>query len=402
MIAQVKQLLRGDLKYLAFGGIISHMGDRVYWIGLSWLVLELTGSESAVGSVYAISSLPILLFGVFGGVVADMWNRRTIMLVADGLRALVVLMIPFMMLKGTMDLNVIYILTFILSVGTAFFDPARDAMIPDMVRKEHLLAANSLAQLSFHLALLLGSTVVALVLKFTGLESLFYVDSGTFLVSFVAIWMIRYGSKASEAGPKVTAVGHLRDVIRLVMKDRRLRFLLILTSANNFFIMGPALVGTPVFVKFLLKGGAGDYALSQAALGAGMLAGLVLVNVAGRNIGKGRLLLSGMMFDGLTHAVLYFCNSTLGLSLVIGFHAIGIPFIMVPRAALLQEWVEPEMRGRVFGLLGTAVVGTTAISCFVTGYIAEGVPINIVFAVFGTCAALCSVLGWLHTRLRDS
>lgn len=199
-----------------------------------------------------------------------------------------------------------------------------------------------------------------------------------------------------------SAAAHLREVVRYLIKARRLRFLLILTAINNFFIMGPAIVGTPVFVKEILQRDVTHYAWTQSALGLGMIVGAVLVNVAARSLGKGKLLLFGMLFDGLTHAVLYYCETTLCLASVVAFHALGIPFIIVSRTAMIQEWVPTGMQGRIFGLVGMAVVGSTAVSCGAVGVLAESIPVNLIFGVFGTCATLCGVVGLCYSKLRES
>jgi MFS family permease len=400
--ALVKWSSDRGLNCLFAGQLVSQMGDSMYMIGLMWLVLDLTGSKAAMGTVATLSYLPVLVFGLFGGIVADLYNRRRIMLAADALRALVVLVLPIAMLYGTINLWTIYAVTFALAMGIAFFNPARDAIIPELVPQDRLVRGNSMIQSSHYAAMLLGPALAAALLSVVSLRSLFAIDAATFAVSFIAIFMIRYRPVANHEHARLTATRHFGEVVCVVMKDNRLRFLLVLTSVNNFFIMGPAIVGTPVFIKELLRGDAKDYALVESALGLGMVVGVVLINYTNRLIGKGKLLLLGMIFDGLTHALLYFCGSMEGMVALIALHAIGIPFIVVSRTALVQEWVPSGMRGRIFGLVGMAVVGTTSISTGVVGILAESVPVNTIFCIFGICAALCGAAGWCYLQLRDS
>ena len=129
--------------------------------------------------------------------------------------------------------------------------------------------------------------------------------------------------------------------------------------------------------------------------------GAILINLVAKRTGKGKLLLLGMLFDGVTYAVLYFCGSLPLMGVLIAFHALGIPFIVVSRTALIQEWVPAEMQGRVFALVGMAVVGTTAISCGAVGVLSEYVPVNVIFGVFGTVATLCGVVGAFYGKLRE-
>jgi len=396
------KLFNRNLTCLFVGQLVSQMGDTMYLIALMWLVLELTGSKAAMGTVAALSHLPVLLFGLPGGVVADLCDRRKVMIAADAMRAVAVLAIPLAIVAGTANLWIVYAVTVALALGMTFFNPARDAMVPELVPHKELIRANTLVQATHYAAMLLGPAVAAALIGMLGLTALFAIDSATFVVSLLAIVLIRYTPPPGRHAGRPSAALHIREVLVAVLQDKRLRYLLLLTTINNFFIMGPAIVGTPVFVREILLGNATDYALTGSALGLGMVLGSLLIHLAGHRLGKGRLLLLGMMFDGLTYAVLYFCGSLAGLMALIAFHALGIPFIMVSRTALIQEWVAPDMRGRVFSLVSMAVVGTTAVSCGVVGILAERFPANEIFCVFGTCATACGLVGWGYRGLRES
>ena len=393
---------RSGIKFLFTGQVISQMGDSIYMMALMWLVLKLTGSKTAMGTVAALSYLPVLLFGLFGGVAADLYDRRKLMMAADVLRALAVLIIPITMMQGTVNLWVIYGATFTLAMGSTFFNPARDAIVPELVPQSELVRANSLVQVSGYMAMLLGPAVAAgLLVAGLDLMHLFTIDSATFAASFVAILLIRYRPVQKKKASVGVAAAHLREIAKYVMKEKHRRFLLILTAVNNFFIMGPAVVGTPIFVKEILDQGVKEYAYIESALGLGMVLGAILINLVAKRTGKGKLLLLGMLFDGVTYAVLYFCGSLPLMGVLIAFHALGIPFIVVSRTALIQEWVPAEMQGRVFALVGMAVVGTTAISCGAVGVLSEYVPVNVIFGVFGTVATLCGVVGAFYGKLRE-
>ena len=399
----MKDQSKRGIRCLFVGQVVSQIGDSVYMIALMWLVLELTGSKASMGTVAALAHLPILLFGLMGGVAADLYNRRKVMLAADALRALVVLALPVMMLRGQASMGVIYGATFALSIGVVFFNPARDAIVPELVPADKLIKANSLIQSSHFAAMLLGPAVAAVLLTAVDLVHLFFIDAATFAISFIAIMLIPYAAPRREQHKdRGSPLNHLRDALGYVMKNRRLRFLLILTAINNFFIMGPAIVGTPVFVKEILKKEVTHYALVESALGLGMILGAILINLVAKRVGKGKLLLLGILFDGITYALLYYGDSTAFLAGMIAFHALGIPFIIVCRTALVQEWVPRDMQGRIFGLVGTAVVGTTAVSCGVVGLLAETIPVNVIFGIFGSLATLCGVVGFCYPKLRNS
>lgn len=384
------------------GQLISQVGDSMYQIGLLWLVLDLTGSKSTMGFVATIAYLPMLVFGVLAGILADTFDRRKLMLVSDALRFLAVLVLPFALFQEVLTVPIILAVTFAITTFSTPFNPARDSIIPDLVGGAELVKANSLIQSTHFSAMLLGPALAAAVLAMVGLAHLFTIDSLTFLLSFLTIFLIRNLAANTTDRRKLDLAGHFSEIVRFVHRDKKLRFLLGLTAINNFFIMGPAIAGTPIFVKEFLRGSAADYAFAESCLGLGMLAGSVLVNYSARFVGKGKLLLLGIMFDGLTFLLIFWCRSLALFLVLVGIHGIGIPHIVVMRTSLIQEWIDSRQLGRVFSLVNMSVVGMTAVTVGVTGWLAEFVAINHLFAIFGLSGMFCGMVGWLHRELRTS
>jgi len=396
-----KIFINKNINSLFAGQLISQMGDSMFNIGLMWLVLEITGSKATMGTVAMVSYLPMLFFGLFAGVLVDAFNRKKMMLAADFLRALIVLIIPVTYFLNVISIPIIIFTAFGLSTLTAVFNPARDAVIPFLVQEKNLLKANSLIQGSNYIAILLGPGLAAAVISIIGVVPLFTADSVTFILSFLLVLIISYSPPPVLQNKKLNVVGHLKEIISYINKEKRVRYLLVLTAVNNFFIMGPAIVGIPIFVKDVLHKGASSYALVESSYGLGMLLGVVLIHFLIRYINLGKILLIGMMFDGITFAVVYFTRSIELMIMLISFHAIGIPFIVVARTSLIQKWVESEKLGRAFSLVNIAVVGMTALTTGVTGLLAEYISIQEIFAIFGTAGMLCGVAGLFYKQLRN-
>jgi len=395
-------LINREISLLFSGQVISQIGDSMFNIGLLWLVLDLTGSKALMGTVAMTAYLPVLIFGIFGGIVVDTVDRRHLMIIADLLRALFVLAIPVAMIMGGINLVIIFTVTFCLATCSTVFNPARDSLIPDLVGKEELLKVNSVMQVSAYGAMTIGCALGAPLIGFFGLTHLFTIDGLTFLISMIAIWKMRPPQRVRVQENTLSIKGHFSDILTYIRAHKRLKWLLLLTSINNFFIMGIAVVGTPVFVKEVLNKGAASFALVETCLGMGMVAGCFLVNYMGKTINKGRLLLLGMIFDGLTYTLAGWCNSLGIFMLLIIFHAIGIPFIVVSRTSLIQEWVPKKRLGKVFSLVNITVVGMIAFAAGSTGFLAELMGVKIIFIVFGSIATICGLIGWLYAPLRDS
>jgi len=398
-----KQITKNkNLSLLFAGQLVSQMGDSMFLIGLMWLVLELTGSKSIMGTVAFVSYIPMLIFGLLAGLAVDTYNRKKLMLVADILRAVVVLVIPITYVLGAINISIIILVAFALSSLATVFNPSRDSIVPFLVEPENLLKANSAIQVSNYIAVLLGPALGAALIGVIGIVHLFTIDSFTFLISFVTILFISYRPKPTETKKREgKLLDGITEALFYVRTNRKVKFLLILTAVNNFFIMGPAIVGVPIFVKDVLKEGATSYALVESSYGVGMLLGAFIINYASHRFTTGKLLLLGMLFDGITYSVLYFTQSLYVMIMLISFHAIGIPFIVVARTSLIQKWVEDKKLGRLFSLVNMAVVGMTALTTGATGFLAEFVPIEWIFMFFGIAGTLCGIAGWLYKDLRE-
>lgn len=407
-----------DLTLLWAGQVISMSGDAIYQIALIWLALELTASKAVTGLVAMSAYLPALLLSLVAGVVADRTDRRRVMLLADAIRAIAILGIPIASVAGWLTPGLLVANAFLIAGAAAFFNPAKDAIIPQLVPHDGLMRANSLIQTSWQVAMLLGPALAAALLTMIGLHPLFLINSLAFVLSFITIWLLRPTAatgapqprtQPSEPASPLGRAAQRRATLRAGWEDIRigLRFalrhpvllpLLLITIADNLFIMGPAIVGIPVLVRETLGGTASDYALVTACLAAGMLVSTAGLLAWGQSWPKGRLLLIGMLLDGFTFIPFLWVSSVIELGIYTVIHSLAIPLLTVTRASLVQEVVPPEMRGRVFALISLAVVGMSAVSSALTGLVLEWIPAPALFAGIGVLGGLCGVAGLRFAR----
>ena len=377
-----------------FGHLISHAGDAVFMIALPWLMLDITGSKSLTSLVSMSAYLPAVLFGLFAGVVVDRYNRKWIMIYSDILRALLVAVIPLSLIYGFISPLLIGAITFSLSTFSAFFYPARDSLIPHIVTAEELPAANSAISVSGQMSHLLGPLFAGIGISIFGLRHLFTADAISFLFSILLISLI--------VGParKLTIEKHppkwqgIVEGLTYVNSNKGLRLLLILTFVNNIFIMGPAIIGLPVFVREVLTSDFGVLAKLEVAMAAGMIVGSFVFWKAEKNISPISILLFGIVMDGITYTLLFFADTSFIANLVLIIHGIGIPLITVSRTTIIQAVVPDKFRGRLFSMIYMAVMGTTAISVGLTGFILEFIGADSLFLVIGVGAASTVIIGF--------
>jgi len=383
-----------NFAFMWFGHLISHAGDAVFMIALPWLMLDITGSKSLTSLVSMSAYLPAVLFGLFAGVVVDRYNRKWIMIYSDILRALLVAVIPLSLIYGFISPLLIGAITFSLSTFSAFFYPARDSLIPHIVTAEELPAANSAISVSGQMSHLLGPLFAGIGISIFGLRHLFTADAISFLFSILLISLI--------VGParKLTIEKHppkwqgIVEGLTYVNSHKGLRILLILTFVNNIFIMGPAIIGLPVFVREVLTSDFGVLAKLEVAMAAGMIVGSFVFWKAEKNISPISILLFGIVMDGITYTLLFFADTSFIAMLVLIIHGIGIPLITVSRTTIIQAVVPDEFRGRLFSMIYMAVMGTTAISVGLTGFILEFIAADSLFLLIGVGAASTVIIGF--------
>jgi MFS family permease len=401
MIGRLTQrlLVNRNVALLFLGQVISQAGDSIYQIGLLWLCYELTGSRSLTGLMASAAFLPYLLFALPAGALADRFSRRSIMIVADGARFLLVGLLPLLHGLGALSILALGLFTFGVESFSALFYPARDALLPTLAPRDHLPHANALLQTSWQLAFLIGPSAAAILLPFTGLVHLFTVDALTFLISLMALAAIRI-PRSSRAAARTTQAWHdVREGLGFVVHDRRMRMIVFITAVDNLFVMGPAVVGMVLFVRDTLHLGAREGAWIGACYAAGAIVGApVVARLAGR-FALGRLLLIGVVLDGLTFLPLFWVRTFAGAALTIVIHSLFIPLITVSRTTLIQRAVPAHLQGRMFAIIQMAVVGVTTLSTLLTGLLGEWVAAPWMYLGAGLLAAATAVPGFLSRAL---
>ena len=381
MLRSLFKMPRGVLLLLG-AQIVSQMGDAGFTVLLLWAVLERTADHRIVGAAAALNYLPILLFGMVGGLAADRLPRRGLMVASDSVRAALCFSLPFLASAGWDSPWAFAVAGFGLFTASAFFGPARDATIPFLAGKADLAALCA--------ALLPLASPVTL---FAGMGALFALSA--ILLRFLP-------AETVQAPPARGGTPAILEGLVACFRDARLGWLLVITAVDNLFIMGPAVVGTPLFVKEVMGGSGSAYALMEALLALGVFAGLPLTARLNRRTGRGKVLILGIFLDGVTYLPLLWVHSLWAAGLAVCFHGISIPLITVTRTSLVQEVAPPESLGRVFALIQITVLGFTAISSGLTGWAASRVSVPAIFGVIAVAAALCAPAAALSRKFREA
>jgi len=402
------------------GEFCSRIGESMFQIALLWYLLEATNSSLATGLVSMISYLPAIVVGLWAGVLVDRWPFVAVLQGANVARVLLVAALPLLALMAALPIAGVALLAFAVSSASAFFGPARDALIPRLARPGELLSANSLVQSAWQFSLLIGPFLAALVLPFVPTVQLFLLVALAFGVSLAVLLPLRTppadhgaaaglrdadqwadGSAAQAAAARPAAFGTaFADGLRYLWGQPQVFWVWVLTVANNFFLMGPVIVGMPFYVKMHLGGSASAFAVVEGTYAGGMIVATWAIARFGGRWDPLRMLYGGLIYDGLTYLPLLWVTTVEGTVLTVLIHSLGIPTITISRITALHRIVPHRMQGRVFSYFHLAVAGMTALSIGVTGMVLTWLPAPWLFCWIGLLAAGCGVVGLLHPALR--
>ena len=397
------QILRNTrFRQLWLGQVISAIGDYFYFLAVPILINKLTGSTAAIGLAMILGfALPQLLFGLPAGVLVDRWDRRRVMIVADLVRAAMVL--GGLLVRDAQTIWILYVVGFTVSVASRFFFPARSAMIPALVAENELVAANGLSQLTETAALLAGPALAGFMIGWFGEGVAFIVDSASFLVSAAAIWSIGAVTVQTTRAASEQTVralwNELVDGLRLLFGHPTLRGIVLSLAVVHLGIGAINVLWVPLLSRHYGVGPEG-MGIVDSAQGVGMaLGGLAVGWLAARfskiRIGVICLVVIGLML-GLTGVAPGF------VYILVFTFVVGLALTPAEAAlmTLMQQITPDSSRGRVFSAFGTlgSIAGMVSMAC--AGGAAELVGIPSVYMACGVTVMLAGVV--LGTLARES
>jgi MFS family permease len=369
------ELLRNNraFRQLWLGQVVSQMGDWFDTIALYTMILNLTGSGRDVGLLLVARFLPSFVFGPLSGVLADRFNRRTIMIVSDLLRAVVVL--GFLLVRRADQLWIIYVLTVLQLALSTFFEPAKTAVIPSIVSDRELVAANAISSVTWSAMLTLGAAIGGVITGLLGTEIAFVLDSMTYLLSAALIASVRFPKRPERVKGKLTvgtALGITETIDGARYVKHRPRILALLLVKPAWGLGGGILTLLPVFGEKIFpvgKSAATGIGVLFAARGIGTAVGpIVARRVAGE--GKKRMLTTigiSFLIGGLGYIAFGTTPSFIVALIVLGLAHTGGSILWVFSTVMLQREVEDGFRGRVFAAELALLTLTMAASNYTTG-----------------------------------
>lgn len=372
------------------GQIISVSGTWMQSVAQAWLVLKLTGSGVALGTVTAVQWLPMLLLGAWGGLVADRVDKRRLLIATQTASAVLALILGLLTQLGAVRLWMVFALAAGLGLVNTVDNPSRQSFVVEMVGRDRLTNAVTLNSVVMNAARVVGPGLAGVLIATVGLAICFLANAASFLAVIACLVMMRRAD-LRPAEPVGRSRGQIVEALRYVRARTALLTPLLLvlvigTLAYNFNVT------LALLARNTFHGGAGAFALLSSLMGSGAVVGGLVAASRGAPTGR-RLAAVSLSFGVLVLACAVMPNLPAEMVAVFAMGALSIAFIATANTTL-QLASAPEMRGRVMSLYAVAFLGTTPIGSPLVGWVSQAFGARAGIGLGGAAAVVAALAAW--------
>lgn len=362
---------------------ISNTGSQMQFVALNWQVYTITNSAFALGLIGLLRFIPILIFSLISGSVADAHNRKFILTITQSSLTILSLILAIMTITHTITVTAMYVITALSAIALAFDTPARQAFIPSLVDRRHLSSAMSLNSIMFQMAMIAGPMFAGILIAKTGLGTIYILNSLSFLIVLCSLYFI-HTSGHIEGIPVKISLNSVKEGLHFVKSKTMIWSTMLLDFFSTFFASAIALI--PIFARDILAVGPTGLGLLYAAPSIGaVLAGLFIARQPNLRhqgmllLGSVTLYAFGTILFGLSHVFLF---SLFALILV----GAGDSISTIIRNTIRQLETPDYMRGRMTGINMIFFMGGPQLGDFEAGVLASvlGAPLSVITGGVGT------------------
>jgi MFS family permease len=391
------------------GAGLSMLADQAFLVALTWLVLRVTGSGAELGLVLAVASIPGTILTPAGGVLSDRHSPALIMIWASAGRVLLLALLSVLIVTDATRIWHVYAIAAGLSALDALYYPASMSIVPTLVERDRLSAANALTQAAEQVSSIFGPALAGALLALLGLGASFGATAVLFLIATVLFGAVARAAKPSrpqagdvpeedkgQSGARI----EFSEGIRYVWSDGVIRSLLLILLCTNLAMMGPLYVGGAVLAESRL-GGAGAFGTLVGAAGVGALIGVVGAGSVSRFRRRGliELGLTGLL-GIIVGAIAFVPNLAAAIAIATAIGATS-SFLGVVTISWLQERTQPALIGRVMSFAMFSAVALDPISFALAGILVE-LDLTSMFLAAGALLLLTALLGALSRTMREA
>lgn len=411
-MSKFSEVLRNHNFFLLWlGQIVSQLGDRLGQMAMIAFV-SLRGGNSTleIAKILTITILPVFIIGPFAGVYVDRWDRRRTLYISDFLRALLVVLIPLYFFSWISYIPV-YITIFLVFCIGRFFIPAKLSIVPELVRKEDLLLANSLVNITGMIAAVLGFGITGILVEWVGAKSGLNWDALSFLISAILIFFIR--QKAAQK-VKLSRVG--KDIVEMIrksvarefaeglvycFKNKDIRFaawiLFLLSSA-----FGLVCIVLITFVQKSFHSVTKDFGLLGMMMGIGLFVGSLVYGRWGQRFSRYKIIFCSLIIDGILLAGFSLLIARFPDFILASILSFGMGFFVAPIIIAVNTTVhhvsENGMMGKVFSSFEVVMHAGFLLFMFISGMLTRIISADVILVAGGSVFVVLGVINLIFHR----
>src|SRR5215217_220120 len=371
-----------NFRLLWIGEAISLLGDQFYMIALPWLVLQLTGSALALGTVMALAGIPRAVFVLVGGAFVDRFSPRSVMIASNFARLVLVVLLSALVLTNTIRIEMLYAFALAFGLADSFYFPGQSAIIPQLLSEDQLQAGNTFVQGTAQLSLFLGPVLAGVLIALlghaatadrasstAGIGIAFGIDALSFVASLLCLYLMRTPNLPKHVGEQQNVIESIKVGVAYLWSQTILRVFFLLMIAMNFLVLGPLVVGIPLLAATRLAEGAAAFGIVMSAFGGGALLGIILSNVLPplkpKHFGTMLLLITSCLGIGIALMPLF--SSTAVVSVIMLLMGVTNGYVNINFFTWLQKRIPQELMGRVMSLIFFSSIGLAPVSNALAG-----------------------------------
>jgi MFS family permease len=388
-------------RYLSFAAAMSFssLGDSAWYIALTWTLIRTT-SPSQTGLFLAVAGLPRLIMLLGGGVVADRYGPKRLMVYADVLRCAVMLLAATLIAVNGNSISLLFGAALLLALFSAFFIPASGAVRPLLFADKDLVRGNAMFTFGSRGGQALGSPIGAGVVAAVGMPAVALINAASFAVSAYAAWRVRYlRAPSAQPAQRPPFFSSVAEGFRYLRTEQRLAVVMLMVGLTELSCAAPVNIGLVLLAPRLHSAVAGA-GLLLTAYTVGAIASTVITMLWPPTRRSGSSLMLGTLVAGVAVCALGFLRS-LPIALLV-YLAMGLSTgqFSVVLVSMLQRWCDRAVLGRVMAVFSIITFGAVPISNLLIGMLVEYTGLGVGMASIGVLCLVCTALAAGHPQLR--
>lgn len=350
------------------GQSISQVGTWIQMIAQGWLVFQLTNSALYVGIIAALGTVPVLIFGLFAGVLLDRHSKKRMIFIAEFFAMVLAFILGILTLTNHINVAQIALLSFLLGITNALDMPARQSYVVEMVGKDSLTSAIALNSGVFNAARVIGPAIAGIIIGFVGIGWAFILNGFSFITVLIALYFIKTQYQIASSHPH--PIKAIKEGLKYTFSHQIIKMLLVYAAVGAIFGWSYAVI-MPVIVKNIYHLGASGLGYFNAVAGLGALTGSILISIYSKRVNPLFFIVGGS-FSFSIALLLFSFSSSVTLALVL-LYFVGLGLIMqfATINSTIQRFVQDSFRGRVMSIYSIMFAGMTPIGSLQIGYLAD-------------------------------